>query len=79
LKILTSARQLTSIPRVFHCEIPASLTHEIESAPEHVGDIGVAWAVEQVRELLESDVPSVHFYVLTSSRPVNAVLAQLDV
>ena len=79
LKILTSIRQLTSIPRVFHCEIPPTLTHEIESTPEHVGDIGVAWAVEQVRELLESGVPSVHFYVLTSSRPVNAVLAQLDV
>jgi methylenetetrahydrofolate reductase (NADPH) len=79
LKILTSARHLTSIPRIFHCEIPAALTHEIEATPEHVGDIGVAWAVEQVRELLESDVPSVHFYVLTSSRPVNAVLAKLDV
>ena len=46
LKILTSARQLTSVPRVFHCEIPTTLTHEIESAPEHVRDIGVAWAVE---------------------------------
>jgi methylenetetrahydrofolate reductase (NADPH) len=79
LKILTSARQLTSVPRVFHCEIPEALTHEIESAPEHVRDIGVAWAIEQVRELLEADVPSVHFYVLTSSRPVNAVLAELGV
>ena len=79
LKILTSTRHLTSIPRIFRCEIPAALTHEIESAPEHVGDIGVTWAVEQVRELLESGVPSVHFYVLASSRPVNAVLAQLDV
>ena len=79
LKILTNARQLTSIPRTFHCEIPTALASEVESAPEHARDIGVAWAVEQVRELLESDARSVHFYVLTSSRAVNAVLAKLDV
>jgi methylenetetrahydrofolate reductase (NADPH) len=79
LKILTNARQLTSIPRTFHCEIPTALANEVESAPEHARDIGVAWAVEQVRELLESDAPSVHFYVLTSSRAINAVLAKLGV
>ncbi len=79
LKILTSARQLTSIPRTFHCEIPTALANEVESTPEHARDIGVAWAVEQVRELLESDAPSVHFFVLTSSRAVNAVLAKLGI
>jgi len=79
LKILTNARQLTSIPRTFHCEIPTALANEVESAPEHARDIGVAWAVEQVRELLESDAPSVHFFVLTSSRAINAVLAKLGV
>jgi methylenetetrahydrofolate reductase (NADPH) len=79
LKILTDARQLTSIPRTFHCEIPTAPANEVESAPEHARDIGVAWAVEQVRELLESDAPSVHFFVLTSSRAINAVLAKLGV
>jgi methylenetetrahydrofolate reductase (NADPH) len=76
LRILTNPRQLTSLPRTFHCEIPAALTHEIESTPEHAWDIGVAWAAEQVQELLESGTPSVHFYVLASSRAVNAVLAK---
>jgi len=79
LRILTSPRQLTSIPRAFYCEIPAELVHEIESSPNHAGDIGVAWAVEQAQELLESGAPSAHFFVMTSSRAVNAVLAKLDV
>ena len=79
LKILMSICHLTSIPRTFHCEIPAASAHEIAATPERARDIGEASAVEQVTELLESDVRSVHFYVLTSSRAVNAVLAKLRV
>ena len=79
LRILTNVRQLTSIPRTFHCEIPETLAHEIGSNPEHARDIGVAWAIEQVTELLESGAPSVHFFVMTKSGAVNAVLAELDI
>jgi len=79
LKILTKPGQLVSIPRNFHCEIPTALADEVAATPDHARDIGAAWAVEQVAELLESGVPSVHFYVLTSSRAVNVVLAKLGV
>jgi methylenetetrahydrofolate reductase (NADPH) len=78
LRILSNPRQLTSIPRTFHCEIPEELAHEIESTPDHARDIGVAWAVDQVSELLDADVPSVHFFVLASSLSVDAVLTKLD-
>jgi methylenetetrahydrofolate reductase (NADH) len=78
LRILSNPRQLTSIPRTFHCEIPEELVHEIESTPDHARDIGVAWAVDQVSELIDAGVPSVHFFVLASSRSVDSVLAKLD-
>ncbi len=78
VRILTNPRQLVSIPRAFHCEIPEPLALEISTRPEHVRDIGVAWAVDQVTELLEAGVPSVHFFVMASSRAVNAVLTQVD-
>jgi methylenetetrahydrofolate reductase (NADPH) len=78
LRILTSSHQLTSIPRTFHCEIPAALAHEIAATPERARDIGEAWAVEQVRELLDAGAPSAHFFVMASSQAVNAVLAKLD-
>ena len=79
IRILTSPRQLESIPRTFHCDIPASLADEIKTSPDHTRDIGVAWAAEQTRELLESGAPSAHFFVMASSQAVNAVLAQLDI
>ena len=79
LRILTDVRQLTSIPRTFHCDIPETLAHEIGSAPDHASDIGVAWAVEQVGELIESGAPSVHFFVMTRAGAVDAVLAKLGI
>ena len=79
LRILSNVRQLTSFPRTFHCEIPTALTDEVESAPGHARDIGIAWATEQARELLDSGCPSLRFFVLSRSKSVNAVLAKLDV
>jgi methylenetetrahydrofolate reductase (NADPH) len=78
LRILSNVRQLTSFPRTFHCEIPEALAHEVESTPDRARDIGVTWATEQARELLESGCPSLHFFVLSSSKSVNAVMANLD-
>ncbi|MEM7349335.1 MAG: methylenetetrahydrofolate reductase [Acidobacteriota bacterium] len=79
LKIITAKRQLQSVPRTFHCEIPADLSEEIEAAkPKHVLEVGVEWAVRQTQELLDKNVPSVHFYVLSSSKAINALLPRLS-
>ncbi len=79
LRILNNVRQLTSIPRTFHCEIPETLAQEIGSTPEHARDIGAAWATEQVRELLKASAPSVHFFVMSNATGVNRVLGNLDI
>jgi len=79
LKILTSQKQLQTIPRNFHCEIPAELADEVMAAPaESSLDIGVEWAVRQAEELLSRGVPSIHFYVMQSSDAVKRVMARLD-
>ena len=77
LKVLTSARQAMTIPRAFHCEIPSALFEELDAAPEHAREIGIAWATAQVQDLLNSDVPSVHFFVMSSSGAVDQVLAKI--
>ncbi|MBX3248078.1 MAG: methylenetetrahydrofolate reductase [Myxococcales bacterium] len=78
LKILTSPRQLVSIARTFHCEIPEAFSRELEGAkPEHAFDVGVSWAAAQTQELLDKGVPSVHFYVMSSASAVNAVLGKI--
>jgi methylenetetrahydrofolate reductase (NADPH) len=63
LKILTSKAQLHSIPKDFHVTIPSALSEEIENAkPDKILDVGVEWAANQVRELLDKNVPSVPLF-----------------
>ena len=78
LKILTSRAQLHSIPKDFHVTIPSALSDEVENAkPEEVMNIGVEWAANQVRELLDKNVPGVHFYIMLNSKPINLVMEKL--
>ncbi len=79
LKILTSKRQLQSIPSRFFVEIPEALAAEIEEAtkPEHVVDIGVEWARAQTEELMEAGVPCVHFYIMQRAGVVKRVVEPL--
>jgi methylenetetrahydrofolate reductase (NADPH) len=77
LKILTSEKQLSSIPRTFYVEIPAELAEEVMSNPQHVVDIGVEWAAKQTQELLDRGVPSAHFYVMQSAGAIKKLMAKL--
>jgi len=77
LKIITAARQLSTIPSTFHVDVPPALADEVESAPERAEQIGVEWALAQTRELLEGGAPAVHFYVMHSSRAINDLMERL--
>jgi len=78
LKILTSKAHLVNIPRNFHVNIPQALVDEVSAAkPEQVMDIGVEWAVKQVEELFNKNVPSAHFYIMQNSLPVKKLMERL--
>jgi methylenetetrahydrofolate reductase (NADPH) len=78
IKIMSSKRQLVSIPRVFHCDIPIELSEAIlEANDDHVAEVGVAWAIEQTQELLDRGVPSVHFYVMQTAELVGNVIDKI--
>lgn len=78
LKILTSRAHLTSVPKNFYINIPDELADEVIAAkPEHVLDIGVEWAAKQVEELLNKNVPGVHFYIMQNSKPILKLMERL--
>jgi len=78
LKILTSKTQLHSIPRNFHVTVPDILADEVYAAKqEDVMEIGVEWAQKQVEDLLNNNVPSVHFYVMLNAKPIRMLLDRL--
>ncbi len=80
LKLITSKKQLTSIPKNFHVDIPNELAEEVSKAkPEHVVDIGVEWAFKQVEELLNKRVPAIHFYVMQNTAPIKKLMKKLNI
>ncbi len=78
LKILTSKRQLKSLPSTFHVHIPEELAAEVMAAKdEHVAEIGIQWALRQSVELLEAGVPYLHFYIIQTPEHVRRVAQEL--
>ena len=80
LKILTTRKQLTSIPSTFHCEIPPGLTEAVERAEDgEVTAAGVDWTLQQATELMAAGVPAVHLYVMQRSRAIEMLMDRLEV
>jgi methylenetetrahydrofolate reductase (NADPH) len=78
IKILKRKSHLRLLPKYFHTEIPEALTAEVDAAaPEDVEDIGVEWALQQTEELMEADVPCIHFYIMSSAETVKKVVSPL--
>ena len=69
LKILTRADQVRKVPATFGVDVPPALASEVAAAPDRGRDIGIRWAAEQVRGLLDHDVTAVHVYVMQDTRP----------
>ncbi len=79
LKPITTIRQNTILPRIFHIDIPEELSDEIEKCQNNaqVVEVGVEWAVKQSKELMEYGVPCLHFYSMGKAEPVRKIAEML--
>ncbi len=78
LKIITAKSQLNSLPSNFYVDIPAELSEEILSSKnEHVAEIGINWAFKQAEELINANVPAIHFYVMQNTVPIKTLMKKL--
>ena len=61
--------------------IPAKLLRAIERAgqPEAIENLGIHWATQQVLELLDNEIPGIHFYTLNKSKPTLKIYDALGV
>lgn len=64
LKPLSSLKQMTLLPKTFHIDLPMELTRELQKCKtnDDVKLLGIEWTAQQVKELKEANVPSIHFY-----------------
>ena len=77
LKIMTKYPQLTTLPSAFYLSIPEALAHEISTNPERSKEIGIEWCSMQCKELLDNNVPGLHFYIMADPSPVLSLLDKL--
>ncbi len=79
LKPITTKKQNTILPRIFHIDIPEALSDEIEKCQDNqqVKEVGVEWAIQQSKELIEYGVPCLHFYSMGKAEPVRRIASAL--
>ncbi len=79
LKILTTKRQATILPKTFHIDIPQPLLEQIEKAKTdaEAKEIGIEWCVQQAKELKEFGVPCLHFYTMGVSESTRRVASAI--
>jgi len=78
---ITSAKGMRKMAQLaLGARIPASLLRAVERCgddPEAVRRVGVHWATEQCRDLLDNDVRGLHFYTLNKSTATREIYATL--
>ena len=65
--------------QIFKIDLPEDLINEVEKAKnnEAVKQIGIEWAINQCRELLDFGVPVLHFYSMGKSDNIKKVAGEL--
>lgn len=68
LKPITNSKQLISLPKIFHIDIPETLSEAISDCAneQQVKEVGIEWMIEQSRELINLGVPVLHFYTMSN-------------
>ena len=76
LKPISTQKQLTLLPHRFNLNIPNNLVDEVLKCKDNIDvrQVGVEWAKQQAKELIEFGAPCVHFYTMGKSDNVQEIV-----
>jgi len=79
LKPIKLLNHISFLPRFFHIDYPEALAKELLKCKsnEDVAKVGVEWGIHQTRELLQADVPCIHFYTMSNSSSTEAIAKEI--
>ena len=79
IKPLTGKGQLNILPKTFHIDIPEELSEAAEKCKDNseVKEVGIEWCIEQSKELIKRNVPTLHFYSMGKSDPIYRIARAL--
>jgi len=76
LKPISTKKQLSLLPQRFYLNVPNPLVDEVLKCKENkdVRQVGVEWAKQQTKELIEFGAPCIHFYTMGKSDNVQQIV-----
>lgn len=79
LKPITNLDHRTFLPKFFHIDFPMELAKELEKCKtnDQVRDLGIEWAINQSKELVEKRAPVLHFYTMGRSVAVKKIASEI--
>jgi methylenetetrahydrofolate reductase (NADPH) len=80
LKPISTQKQLTLLPQRFYLSVPNPLVDEVlkYKTNEAVRQVGVEWATQQTKELIEFGAPCIHFYTMGKSDNVQQIVGNFS-
>ncbi len=79
IKPIAVERHLQILPQVFRLDLPDSLVHEIEKCKNNkaIRQVGIDWAINQSKELINAGVPVVHYYSMGKSDNIKKIASEV--
>jgi 5,10-methylenetetrahydrofolate reductase len=79
IKPLAIQKHLKLLPQVFKIDLPEALIKEVNGCNSNaqIRQVGVEWAIQQSKELLDFAVPVLHYYSMGKSDNIKAIASQL--
>jgi methylenetetrahydrofolate reductase (NADPH) len=79
IKPISHSNQLTMIPQRFHLDLPNELILEIQkcTSTQAVKELGIAWAIEQSKELMKAGVPIIHYYSMGNGKNIREIVKKV--
>lgn len=79
IKPLSTKKQLYTLPKIFHIDLPEDLVDAVESCKDdkQVAEIGIEWAIKQTKELKDAGVPVLHFYTMGKSESTRKIASAI--
>jgi methylenetetrahydrofolate reductase (NADPH) len=76
IKPISNKAQVLSLPKFFHIDLPDELVDAIEKCKndDEVKQVGIDWAIQQSKDLIEFGVPCIHYYTMGKSLSVREVV-----
>jgi methylenetetrahydrofolate reductase (NADPH) len=67
------------LPQIFSLDLPDELVSEVEKCKDNaaVRQVGIEWAIQQSKELVEAGVPVLHYYSMGKSDNIKAIAKEV--